>query len=235
MHGFRLYFIMGMPRQLTLALDASQASGSIALFEGDRLSYASYFNVSITHSETLMPQLDAALKLTGFTPAEISRILLANGPGSFTGLRIGLATAKGIAYANRCPLRAFSSLKLAALPRMHCGKNILSVIDARMKEVYAALWDEDLNLIQGPEVCPPQEILNWDFGEAWLIGDGSHILPADDRLTALHPTSLGYVPAIGLYTLDLLSESDSVYDFDSLADLQPFYLRDFSAQIQRNN
>ena len=226
---------MVKPRQLTLALDASQASGSIALFEGESLLYASYFNVSITHSETLMPQLDAALKLTGFAPAEVSKILLTNGPGSFTGLRIGLATAKGIAYANRCPLKAFSSLKLAALPRMHCGKNILSVIDARMKEVYAALWDEELNLIHGPEVCPPQAILDWDFDNVWLIGDGSHILPADDRFKSLHPNSLGYVPAIGLYTLDLLSELDDVYDFASLADLQPFYLRDFSAQIQRNN
>lgn len=234
MHGFRLFYSMtDSPRRLTLALDASQASGSIALFEGEALLYASYFNVSITHSETLMPQLDTALKLTGFTPEQIGKILLANGPGSFTGLRIGLATAKGIAYANRCPLKAFSSLKLAALPRMHCGKNIISVIDARMREVYAALWDEELNLLYGPSVCPPAEILSWDFGEAWLIGDGSHILPADERLKSLHPTELGYVPAIGLYTLDSRFGSDDVYDFDALADLQPFYLRDFSAQIKR--
>ncbi|MGI6198394.1 MAG: tRNA (adenosine(37)-N6)-threonylcarbamoyltransferase complex dimerization subunit type 1 TsaB [Candidatus Cloacimonadaceae bacterium] len=226
--------MMDRSRQLTLALDASQASGSLALFEGEALLYASYFNVSITHSETLMPQLDNALKLTGFQPAEIGKILLANGPGSFTGLRIGLATAKGIAYANRCPLKAFSSLQLAALPRMNCGKNIISVIDARMKEVYAALWDEELNLLHGPEVCPPEEILNWDFGDAWLIGDGSHILPADERLKSLHPTALGYVPAVGLYTLDALFGANSVYDFDALADLQPFYLRDFSAQIKRN-
>lgn len=231
--GF-FYSMTGDRRQLTLALDASQASGSIALFEGEALLYASYFNVSITHSETLMPQLDAALKLTGFTPAQISKILLANGPGSFTGLRIGLATAKGIAYANRCPLIAFSSLKLAALPRMHCGKNIISVIDARMREVYAALWDEELNLLYGPSVCPPEEILSWDFGEAWLIGDGSHLLPADERLNSLHPTVLGYVPAIGLHTLDSRFGSGDVYDFDALADLQPFYLRDFSAQIKKN-
>lgn len=225
---------MAESRQLTLALDASQASGSLALVKGEALLYASFFNVSITHSETLMPELDAALKLTGFSPGDISKILLANGPGSFTGLRIGLATAKGIAYANGCALKAFSSLKLAALPRMNCGKNILSVIDAKMKEVYAALWDEKLNLLYGPKVCAPEEVLSWNLEHAWLIGDGSHILPSHDLLTRVHPFVTGYIPAIGLFGLDAMEASNNEYDFDFLADLQPFYLRDFSAQIKKN-
>ncbi len=226
---------MDKPRQLTLALDASQASGSLALFGDEALLYSAYFALNITHSETLMPQLDLALKLTGFAPTQISKILLANGPGSFTGLRIGLATAKGIAYANQCVLKPFSSLKLAALPRYQCGKNILSVVDAKMKEVYAALWDAELNLLEGPRVCSPEELLLWDLGDAWVIGDGSHLIPHDSRLSRVDSRALGFVSAIGLNVLDVMEAASDEYDFEYLANLEPCYLRDYKAQIKRNN
>ena len=218
--------------QLTLGLDASQPSGSLALWSADSLLYGALFDISVTHSETLMPQVDQALSFCGCKPSDISTILLANGPGSFTGLRIGLATAKGIAYALRIPLRVFSSLKLAALPRVGCGKPILTVIDARMKEVYAALWDEHLNPIIAPCVCLPDEIAGWDCPKCWVLGNGSHLLTQKPKMAFASEVVAGFVPAAGLRALDRMEEGHQDYDFDALASLEPFYIRDSSAQIK---
>lgn len=220
--------------QLILALDASQPSGSIALWSADSLIYSALFDISVTHSETLMPQVDQALRFCGCQPSDLQAVLLANGPGSFTGLRIGLATAKGIAYALKIPLRVFSSLKLAALPRAQCGKPILSVIDARMKEVYAALWDEHLNPIIAPCVCLPEEIAGWDCPECWVLGNGSHLLTQSPKMAFAPDLVTGFVPAAGLRALDMLEPGSQEYDFERIADLEPFYLRDSSAQVKRH-
>jgi len=218
--------------QLTLALDASQPSGSLALWSAGSFIYGALFDISVTHSETLMPQVDHALGFCGYQPSDLGTILLANGPGSFTGLRIGLATAKGMAFALKIPLRVFSSLKLAALPRMGCGKNILSVIDARMKEVYVALWDEHLNPKVGPRVCLPEEILDWDCSECFVLGNGSHLLDQKPGMSFAPELASGFIPAAGLQALDRMESGPQDYDFDYLADLEPYYLRDSSAQMK---
>ncbi|MDP2172428.1 MAG: tRNA (adenosine(37)-N6)-threonylcarbamoyltransferase complex dimerization subunit type 1 TsaB, partial [Candidatus Cloacimonadaceae bacterium] len=161
---------------MILALDTSQSAGSIALQREGRLIYSVYFDLSITHSETLMPQIDAALKFCGFLPKDISAILLCNGPGSFTGLRIGLATAKGIAFGLNVPLYCHDALKLCALQRFQCGRNILTVIDAKMRDIYAALYDENLNVLEAPRVCKPEEINTWNADGAYILGSASSIV-----------------------------------------------------------
>lgn len=220
---------------MKLALDTSQNSGSIALWDSGREIYSACFDISITHSETLMPQVDAALKFCGFQPADISAVYLANGPGSFTGLRIGLATAKGIAYGLKIPLLAFLTLQLAALQRYRCGRKILAVIDARMREVYAALYDEDLRELAAPAVCGPEELLNWELGGAYLLGSGARLL--EPLLTkrsipfvAVPETALN---AAGLFTLAGIFPREESYDFQHLASLEPFYLRESTAQARR--
>ena len=79
---------------MKLALDTSQSSGSIALSEAGKLLYSAYFDIRVTHSETLMPAIDSALKVCGKSPQDLVELLVCIGPGSFTGLRIGLATVK---------------------------------------------------------------------------------------------------------------------------------------------
>ncbi|HOY83970.1 MAG TPA: tRNA (adenosine(37)-N6)-threonylcarbamoyltransferase complex dimerization subunit type 1 TsaB [Candidatus Syntrophosphaera sp.] len=220
---------------MKLALDTSQNSGSIALCESGRVVYSACFDISITHSETLMPQVDAALKFCGFQPADIRAVYLANGPGSFTGLRIGLATAKGIAYGLKIPLRAFSTLQLAALRRYRCGRGILAVVDAKMREVYAALYDEDLNELAGPAVLTPEELLDWDLRGAYLTGSGSQLLkPAlEERGVPFVSVPQAPLDASGLFTLAALSPQEESYDFQQLASLEPLYLRESTAQLRR--
>ncbi len=220
---------------MKLALDASQGSGSIALWDSDRVVYSACFDIRVTHSETLMPQVDAAVKFCGFQPADISGVYLANGPGSFTGLRIGLATAKGIAYGLQIPLRCFSTLQLAALERYRCGRNILAVLDARMREVYAALYDENLRELRPPAVCEPERLLDWNLDDCHLLGSGSGLLRPllQERGLSFVPVPPSPLNAAGLFTLARLFPTDETYDFERLASLEPLYLRESTAQVRQ--
>ncbi len=220
---------------MKLALDTSQTSGSIALWDSGRVVYSAYFDLSITHSETLMPQVDHALRFCGFRPSDIESVLLAIGPGSFTGLRIGLATAKGIAYGLKIPLLNFSTLRLCALPRYGCGRNILAVMDARMKEVYAALYDENLNELVPPSVCAPREIASWDLGEAYLLGSGALLVEKELNNKEPRLIQVPHQPAnaAGLFTLAGLFPQPGIHDLNELAALEPQYLRDSTAQLRR--
>lgn len=220
---------------MKLALDTSQTSGSIALWDSGRVVYSAYFDISITHSETLMPQVDHALKFCGFRPSDIESLLLTIGPGSFTGLRIGLATAKGIAYGLKITLKAFSTLRLCALPRYGCGRNILTVLDAKMKEVYAALYDEELNELVSPRVCSPGEIASWDLGEPYLLGSGAHLVGKDLETQGVKTISVPYKPinAADLFTLATLFPGSEASGIDQLAELEPQYLRESTAQVRK--
>ncbi|HRY84152.1 MAG TPA: tRNA (adenosine(37)-N6)-threonylcarbamoyltransferase complex dimerization subunit type 1 TsaB, partial [Candidatus Cloacimonadota bacterium] len=116
---------------MLLALDCSQNYGSLALLEAGVLIYSAYFDLRVTHSETLLPALDHALKLLGKKPAELEAILLSNGPGSFTGLRIGLATAKGLALGLQIPIYPYDSLQMMAVAALGMNSSILVAVDAK--------------------------------------------------------------------------------------------------------
>ena len=220
---------------MRLALDASQTSGSIALEDAGRVVYSACFDIDITHSEALMPQVDHALKFCGFRPADISTLLLTLGPGSFTGLRIGLATAKGIAYGLKIPLLTFDTLRLCSLARYHCRRRILAVLDAKMKEIYAALYDENLCEIEAPRVCSPEEVADWDLENCYVLGSGAPIIAPVFQNRKLETISVPSQPlnAAGLFTLAELFPQNESYDFDRLARLDPLYLRESTAQIRR--
>jgi len=220
---------------LKLALDTTQTSGSLALWKAGSVVYSAWFNISITHSETLMPQIDHALAFCGCKPSDLKTLLLAIGPGSFTGLRIGLATAKGIAFGLKIPLLAFNSLQMLAWYRYNCGRKILAVIDAKMKEVYAALYDENLGELNPPQVCSPEQISGWDLENAFLLGSGAPLVEP-----LLRERGIGFTPvphqvftASALFGLAELFPQTETYDFEQLAKLEPLYLRDSTAQVGR--
>lgn len=221
---------------MKLALDTSQNSGSIALVEAGKLLYSAYFDIRVTHSETLMPAIDNALKVCGKSPQDLSGLFVCIGPGSFTGLRIGLSTVKGIAYGLGIPVKAYNSLELSALPCIISGKNILSVIDARMKELYAALYHPDLSIIQAPKVLAPMDILQWNLKDAIITGSGAGIIRKvleTEGLEAEYAPDYFCIPrAEGLFSLADLLPSPS-YEGETLSDLEPLYLRESTAQVKR--
>ncbi len=123
-----------------LALDTAGKSAGVAVLSDDRLLYECYLEVGMTHSETLMPMVDTALHMTGLKPRDIGLYAVTAGPGSFTGLRIGLAAAKGMALPCNTPCAAVSTLE--ALAAQHTGQGtVISALDARRNQVYWAAFD----------------------------------------------------------------------------------------------
>jgi tRNA threonylcarbamoyladenosine biosynthesis protein TsaB len=220
-----------------LAFDTSSSSGSIALSVNGIIKYASYFDILITHSETLLPQIDSALTMNSLRIQEIDALLTANGPGSFTGLRIGLSSAKGICMANEIPLLSYSTLLLLASNCYGSKIPILSMIDAKMNEIYCALYTNDLKEIFQPITMLPLELL--DLIKEPVVAVGSGFLKYGQDLQKkgleLHPAlTHQHLPmATGLFSLLQLFPQDMHYNFEAIANLEPIYLRKSQAEVAR--
>jgi tRNA threonylcarbamoyladenosine biosynthesis protein TsaB len=123
-----------------LAVDTAGKTAGVALLQDDRLLYEAYLAAGMTHSETLLPMIDTCLKLCHLSPADIDLYGVNAGPGSFTGLRIGLAAVKGMALPHGTLCAPVSTLE--ALAAAHTGKGtVLCALDARRAQVYSAAFD----------------------------------------------------------------------------------------------
>ena len=118
-----------------LGIETSSSWGSVAVVKDDRIVFSSYLDIKVTHSERLLPQIDAALKSSSLQISDLDIIAISNGPGSFTGLRIGLAAAKGLSFPHEIPLYPVNTLRLLAANLYGNEFPILSFMDARMQEV----------------------------------------------------------------------------------------------------
>lgn len=128
-----------------LAIDTSTMLGGIAILDESLLIAESRLNVKTTHSERLMTEIEHCLKQSGIKISDIDVFAVATGPGSFTGLRIGLSTVKGFSYATGKPIVSVPTLEALAW-NFPCSKYpVCTMLDARKKEVYAALfkWEEN--------------------------------------------------------------------------------------------
>ena len=124
-----------------LALESSAVACSAAVCEGETLLAQSFQNSGLTHSRTLMPMVESLLVNCGLTLEEIYVIAVAAGPGSFTGLRIGVAAAKGLAWSGDKPCAGVSTLEALAWGAAHMDGEICAVMDARRKQVYNARFE----------------------------------------------------------------------------------------------
>ena len=125
---------------LILAFETSAKAGSVALMEGGVLLGESYQNTGLTHSQTLMVMAEDVLKSSGKTPGDVQAVAVAAGPGSFTGVRIGVAAAKGLAWGRDIPCYGVSTLEAMALTLGAYEGYVLPVMDARRSQVYNALF-----------------------------------------------------------------------------------------------
>ena len=125
---------------ICMGIDSAGRSAGVAIMRDDDLLYEVSLNAGLTHSETLMELVDAAFKATGLTPAQVDLYGVCAGPGSFTGLRIGLALVKGLALPNNTPCAGVSTLQALALCHPAEG-TVLSALDARRGEVYWAAFN----------------------------------------------------------------------------------------------
>lgn len=167
-----------------LALETSAKSVSVAVTEGGVLLAQAYQNRGMTHSVTLMPLLDGMLKSAGLTLDEIGVIAVAQGPGSFTGIRIGVAAAKGLAWAKEVPCCGVSTLAAMAYGTADFDGLIVGAMDARRQQVYNAVFRVENGVIT--RLCEDravsveqvaQELKESNYRENILIiGDGASLL-----------------------------------------------------------
>ena len=126
---------------IILAIDSTAASGSVAICRDEKLLCEFTLNIGNTHSETLLPMVESALKMCGMTASDIDLFACDEGPGSFTGVRIGAATIKGLAFNSGKPCIGVSTLEALAYNLSGFEGIACPVMNARRDQVYNALFD----------------------------------------------------------------------------------------------
>ena len=161
-----------------LGLDSSGIVASVAIVEDDALIAEYTVNYKKTHSQTLLPMLDEIAKMTELDLNSIDAIVVAAGPGSFTGLRIGSATAKGLGLALKKPLIAIPTVEGLAYNLYDISGLICPIMDARRKQVYTGIYrftDHQLKVVEDQMAVPMETVIEKlnQYGEAvTFLGDG---------------------------------------------------------------
>ena len=158
---------------IILAISTSSNNASVALLENDICIKELNIINEKTHSEKLMPLIDELFTITGFSLSDVSLIACDNGPGSFTGLRIGIATTKALAEVKNIPVIGLSSLDALSY-NVPQSKYICSLIDARNNQVYCAIFDKEHNLISDYMADDINNLLSIfeKYNDISFVGDG---------------------------------------------------------------
>ncbi|MDE6260351.1 MAG: tRNA (adenosine(37)-N6)-threonylcarbamoyltransferase complex dimerization subunit type 1 TsaB [Oscillospiraceae bacterium] len=165
-----------------IALESSAVTASVAVTEDDRLLAQSFQNSGLTHSATLMPMVSDLLKNTGLTLDEMDVVAVAAGPGSFTGVRIGVAAAKGLAWPGDKPCAPCSTLESMAWQCAHMGGEICAAMDARRNQVYCARFSAEngeLKRLTDDRAMGLDELAEEIRASGklqTLVGDGAHLV-----------------------------------------------------------
>ena len=164
---------------LILAFETSAKAGSVALWQDGKLLGESYQNTGLTHSQTLLSMAENLIASCGYTPQDVTAAAVAAGPGSFTGVRIGVAAAKGFAWGLEIPCCGVSTLEAMAENLGIYDGYVLPVMDARRSQVYNALFKAEKGVLSQikedraislADLC---EELKEIGGPIYLVGDGS--------------------------------------------------------------
>lgn len=164
-----------------LAFETSAKAGSVALLENGILLAENYCNTGLTHSQTLMVMAQDLLKSCNLKPSDVQAVAVAAGPGSFTGVRIGVAAAKGFAWGADLPCCGVSTLEAMATGLGVYDGYILPVMDARRSQVYNAIFRADKGNLT--RITEDRAIALADLGEEiknlekpiFLVGDGANL------------------------------------------------------------
>ncbi len=166
---------------LILAFETSAKAASVALTENGKLLGESYQNTGLTHSQTLMVMAEDVLKQCGKTAADVNAVAVAEGPGSFTGVRIGVAAAKGFAWGKEIPCYGVSTLEAMAESLGAFDGYVCSCMDARRSQVYNALFLAENGKLT--RISEDRAIALADLKEelkkldkpVFLVGDGANL------------------------------------------------------------
>lgn len=221
-----------------LAVDTSSQVASCAIIDGEKLVCEEILNNGLTHSQTIMPMIESVMKRSGFEPTDIDIFAAVTGPGSFTGLRIGVSAIKALAHAADKPCVSVSTLEAMAYNLPFCDKLIVPIMDARRGEVYNGVYrfkNGKLTEVRAERAIPLEECCEdiKSLGEdAVFLGDGLPVFR--DKIKELLGERAYFAPAslnaqMAASAAVLAKEKETL----SYAKLAPIYLRKSQAERER--
>ena len=215
-----------------IQIDTATKNARISLSKAGQLTSEELNEQMKDHASFVQPALKRILKKAGISFEEISAVAVAHGPGSYTGLRVGMASAKGLSFALNKPLITVGSLQILARGVKDtgaAGDNVLicPMIDARRMEVFTALFDSGLTEMQQPEavVLTTETHANWLLkNEVWFVGDGS-----EKYSKILEHKNAKFVPEgnNSLAMSELAYQKYEAGEFVDVAYAEPLYLKEF--------
>lgn len=223
---------------IILAIESSAVTASIAVCDDDRLLGEYTVNNGNTHSETLLPMVESLLRFLELSVSDVDLFAVAAGPGSFTGVRIGVSTLKGLAFASQKPCVGVSTLEALAYNFPAPNGLICPVMNARRKQVYTALFrangEELLRLMPDSAIAISEldEILSQYDELVYLVGDGYEVTTENLK----HP--IGHTPE-RLRWQSAASVAKAAYNAYRMGntvsdtELKPVYLRPCQAERER--
>jgi tRNA threonylcarbamoyladenosine biosynthesis protein TsaB len=222
-----------------LGINTSTVFGSVGIVDNDQVMGEYSLNSPITHSERLMSCVDRLLADTKITLEEIEGFSITLGPGSFTGLRIGISAVKGLAFATGRPVVGVSTLEALALNVYSSPHEVCPILDARKKEVYAARFRSGtarrMRRLTPDLVISPQDLVESIQGPVLFLGDGLEVYGSFlkrklGRHASFVPSELAYIHGAVVARMggDLLMKGKTL----DPARLVPHYIRRSEAEIK---
>lgn len=221
-----------------LSVDTSSLVATCAVVDEEKVLGEYTLNQDMTHSERLIPMIKVVMDSLGLEPKDIDLFAAASGPGSFTGLRIGLATIKGLAHVSDKPVLGISTLEALAF-NIPWGEVVIPIMDARRDRVFTGIYswgNGKLEDILKPTILEIDELLDFiddNYEDVMFNGDGTNVFKERivNRLgekALFAPISLNMARASSVGELALLKWKEG--NRDNYFELVPDYLRESQAQ-----
>lgn len=222
---------------IILSADTTSTGCSVAVLEDGNVLSELHVKKYETHSKHLLKLIDTALGTAGKDISDIDVFGTGSGPGSFTGLRIGISTLKGLADATEKPLRGVSSLEALALGVQFCETTVCTILDARKKEVYASFFkfrEKSLVRLTDDVAISPEELVNKIETPTLFIGNGVDVYKTFLAESLVEKAvfvseDLNYINAVNIGKLvyeDMINNAG-----DQLYELLPNYIRKSDAEM----
>lgn len=224
-----------------LAIETSTKYGGVALLESEELVSELILNSKLSHSERISKSINDILIYSKLSPKEIDYIAVSIGPGSFTGLRIGLACAKGLAFSLKKPIISVPSLKALALNISHTDYSICPLIDAKKNDVFSASFKYKKGILANTkkeQSINISDLLSGINEKTIFIGDGASLHSHEIRKKMgkkceiiNNKYSFPRPRNIGFLALDLIKKKKYI-GCDKLDKLEPNYLQKSRAEMK---
>ena len=219
-----------MEKPYILCIETSTEICSVALAHGDECVALRECNTNNSHAKNMIPFVEEVLQQAAINKNELNAIAVGVGPGSYTGLRIGVSTAKGLAYTLEIPVISISTLECIAEPFLKMADHCRPMIDARRMEVFTALFDHNGQLLEEPnakivdENCFAEELTNF---KTIFCGNGA--AKCKELLSKYPNAEFKTEPLSAQNMVPIAFRKFQTEQFEDVAYFEPFYLKDYVA------